>query len=77
MEFSQEEEIQVLYKNYKGEILTRTIVPIKMLFTSTAWHPKKQWCLLAYDIDKEQERYFAFCDIHAIWTKEAKLAEKS
>lgn len=77
MEICQEEEIQILYKNYKGTTGPRTIIPIKMIFTSTPWHPKKQWCLLAYDIDKEQERYFAFCDIKAIWTNEMKLAEKS
>ena len=70
-------DVYILYTNYKGETQTRHVVPKAMLFTSTSWHPEDQWCLLAYDLDKEQDRFFTLKDVHKWWTtnKDAELNE--
>lgn len=62
------QEIKILYKNYKGEISIRTIVPKEIKFLSSEWHPEEQWCLIAHDLDKDAERTFACKDIIAWWT---------
>lgn len=50
------------YKNYRGEISLRTAEPKRLFFGTSQWHPEHQWLLLAYDIDKEEERTFALKD---------------
>lgn len=51
------------YKNYRGEVSTRTVVPIDLWHGATAWHPDEQWILLAYDMKKGATRNFALKDI--------------
>jgi predicted DNA-binding transcriptional regulator YafY len=60
-----EQQVKILYTNYKGETSLRTIVPIKIWFGSTDWHPSPQWLINAIDIQKEAERSFAMKDIKA------------
>ena len=62
----EEKIIKILYKNWKGETGIRNIIPKEIVFTSTEWHPEKQWCLVAYDIDKNADRTFACKDV-ASW----------
>ena len=54
---------RIVYKNWKGETSTRTIVPDRVYYGSTEWHPKEQWFLRAYDVMKDQYRDFALSDI--------------
>ena len=56
-------EIKILYTNWRGETRVRTIVPKEIKFLSTEWHPEEQWCLIAFDKDKNAERTFACKDI--------------
>jgi len=63
MEYKKEEIITIVYTNYKGETGIREIVPQKIWFGGTEWHPKKQWLLDAYDINKQSNRSFAIKDI--------------
>jgi len=60
--------VKILYKNYRGEIAYRTIIPKSMNFISTDWHPEEQWILTAFDIDKNADRGFAMSDIKD-WNK--------
>ncbi len=60
-----EKQVKILYTNYRGETSLRTIVPMKIWFGSTDWHPTPQWLLDAQDIQKEAERSFAMKDIKA------------
>lgn len=55
------------YKNYKGEVATRTVIPSRTYFGSTSFHPEPQWLLEAWDLDKDEPRTFAHKDISG-WT---------
>lgn len=55
--------IEFTYKNYRGEVADRKVVPIKIYFGSTDYHKESQWLLKALDLDKNDERDFALLDI--------------
>lgn len=55
--------VTIRYKNYRGEISTRRIVPKKIWFGSNEYHPEEQWLLDAHDLEKDAERSFAIKDI--------------
>ncbi|MEU9407541.1 hypothetical protein AB0E08_17930 [Streptomyces sp. NPDC048281] len=60
-----EQEVKILYINYRGEKDWRRIQPLKIWFGSTNWHPGKQWLMDAIDLGKQAERSFALKDIQA------------
>lgn len=51
------------YTNYRGEYSRRKIVPARVWFGSTEWHPEEQWLLEAYDVEKGAVRDFALRDV--------------
>lgn len=51
------------YRNHRGETAERTVVPGRMWYGSTHWHPQPQWFLRAWDTDKSADRDFAWDDI--------------
>jgi predicted DNA-binding transcriptional regulator YafY len=51
------------YLNWEGVQRVRKVKPIKIWYGETKWHPKKQWFLKAFDLDKNEERDFALTDI--------------
>lgn len=51
------------YKNWKGEISIRNVVPVEIRFGNTEWHPEEQWLMKAWDFDKGDYREFAMKDI--------------
>jgi predicted DNA-binding transcriptional regulator YafY len=55
--------LKFIYKNWQGETAERKIIPIKIWYGKTDFHPKKQWFLKALDLDKKAERDFAISDI--------------
>lgn len=55
--------IQIRYTNYKGETAVRRIVPIRIRFAASEWHPGEQWLMDAFDVDRQAERSFAMADI--------------
>lgn len=57
---------KVLYQNYKGEIKWRFIHPIKYYFGHTDYHPKDQWLLKCFDVEKDAERTYAVGDIKVL-----------
>ena len=61
-------EVNIIYTNWKGETRKRTILPIRIEFKSTIWHPEEQWILVALDLEKGEERSFAIKDIKK-WNK--------
>lgn len=69
MKFKEQQIVKICYTNYKGETSIRDIIPIKIWFGKTEWHPEKGWLMDAYDIDKKAERSFAMKDIKA-WVTE-------
>jgi hypothetical protein len=57
--------VSVLYTNYRGITARRRIIPRRIWFGSTEWHPGEQWILDAFDLEKRAERSFAIADIKA------------
>lgn len=47
------------YVNHEGARGTRNVVPRRMYFGSTPYHPERQWLLEAWDVDKRAYRVFA------------------
>ena len=70
MEESKQKAVRILYTNYRNETSLRPIVPERIHFGSTAWHPDPQWLLDALDLDKGAARTFAMKDIRA-WIVDA------
>jgi predicted DNA-binding transcriptional regulator YafY len=60
-----EKTVRILYTNYRGETALRTVVPERIFFGSTEWHPEPQWLLEALDLEKGQSRSFAMKDVRA------------
>jgi len=54
--------IKVIYKNWKGEKGVRHILPIRIFYGSTEWHPEKQWLIEVYDLDRKAKRIYALKD---------------
>ena len=51
--------VALTYTNWRGQTAVRRIVPLRVWFGSTAWHPDPQWLLTAIDMDKGWKRDFA------------------
>lgn len=54
--------VTLTYKNWKGEVADRLILPITIWYGTTEWHPEPQWFLKARDMEKHDERDFALVD---------------
>ena len=55
--------ISVLYTNWRGETAERQIIPIKIYWGSTEWHPENQWLLKVWDLERKAYRSYALKDI--------------
>jgi hypothetical protein len=56
--------LPIRYRNWRGETADRKILPIRVWFGATDWHPEPQWFLRAVDVDRGVERDFALADMH-------------
>ena len=63
------QKVKILYTNYRGETAVRSILPLKIWYGSTDWHPESQWLLDAIDFEKGANRSFALKDIKS-WSAE-------
>lgn len=63
LEISEQQNVKICYTNYRGETSIREIVPVRIWFGSTEWHPEEGWLLEAFDIEKKANRSFAMKDI--------------
>lgn len=59
--------VKFTYRNYKKDIQRRHVRPISIEFNSTEHHPKPQWLLRAYCLDREAIRCFAMDEILTQW----------
>lgn len=55
--------LEFIYTNYRGETGKRRVMPKRIWWGSTEYHPEPQWLLLAFDLDKQADRDFAVRDI--------------
>lgn len=51
------------YTNWEGKTAVRKVIPVKLWYGKTEYHPKEQWLLKAIDVEKNAERDFAVKDI--------------
>lgn len=56
------ETLEVTYRNHRGEVRVRRIVPLGVYFGSTQWHPEPQWLLNAIDAETNTTKQFALKD---------------
>jgi len=61
--FDPKHAVSIVYTNYKGQTALRQVVPKRIWFGKTDWHPEEQWLLDAFDIEKGADRSFAVKDI--------------
>ncbi len=54
--------ITVRYKNWRGEVRVREIIPLDVFYGATEWHPWEQWLLKAVDPEDGKEKDFALSD---------------
>lgn len=58
------QSLSFTYKNYRGEVATRAVIPQTVWYGLSPFHDDKpQWFLKAYDLDKQAFRDFAMADI--------------
>jgi hypothetical protein len=55
--------VRLLYRNHRGEIAIRRVVPKAFRFGGTEWHPEPQWLLEVFDVDKGKVRTLATRDV--------------
>lgn len=69
--------ITLTYTNHRGETAQRTIIPKRLWFGSSEWHPEPQWLLTALDVDKDEYRHFALKDFGhpAPQTRDERIAQ--
>jgi predicted DNA-binding transcriptional regulator YafY len=58
--------VRIVYTNYRGETGERRIIPKRIWFGATEWHPQAQWLVEAFDLDRQAERSFALSEIHEL-----------
>ena len=58
------EILPILYRNHRGATRVYTVMPQRIWFGQTAWHPgPPQWLLDAHDVERNVERTFALREI--------------
>ena len=60
---NQEKVVKLLYKNWRNETAIRTVLPKRIYFGSTEWHPTPGWIMVVHDIDRDAEREYFMADI--------------
>jgi len=60
---NMEHTVTFEYKNYKGEISKRYVLPMELWYGTTPYHTEAQWLLKAFDINKNDYRNFSLKEI--------------
>lgn len=54
------QQVTFVYRNWKGEIRERRVLPLEIVFTHDSYHVPDQWLMHAVDMEKGARRTFAF-----------------
>ena len=65
------ETLTFVYRNWRGEVAERKVIPLSVHYGATEWHPEPQWLMRAFDLDKQAERDFAMADMSPATTPPA------
>lgn len=63
---NEDKYIEIDYTNWRNIRSVRKILPIRIYFAATDFHPEPQWILEAFDPEKKENRAFALKMIHQI-----------
>lgn len=63
MDIQPEQVVRILYTNHRGQTAWREVLPLRVEFKATEWHPEPQWILQAFDLEKQAEPSFALKDV--------------
>ena len=64
LSFMERRMVVLDYTNYRGERRQYIVVPIKLWFAKTEYHPCAQWLLMAH-VPGKGRRDFALKDVHS------------
>lgn len=65
------------YTNWNGDRRLRNVIPTKLVFGATEYHPQQQWLLEVIDLeDRHIIKLFAMKDIHAMNADREQLVAK-
>src|SRR3990167_7460763 len=70
-------KIIISYTNHRNDTRERAIIPIEIWFGVSKWHDGEQWFLKAFDLDKQEERDFAFLSIGSIKGSFGEVADQA
>lgn len=56
--------VSIDYTNWRGERGVRRVLPMAFKFGSNEWHREPQWLMLAHDLEKQADRWFAMAGVH-------------
>ena len=59
---TQTKAIKIIYRNHRGLIGLRSIIPIHIVHKRTEFHPEPQWLIHCWDQDKKAYRDYALSD---------------
>lgn len=60
---SGEQVACLTYRNHRGELVERTVTPVRIWFGETEWHPSPQWLLEVFDHDRDAVRNYSMENI--------------
>lgn len=63
MELQPGKPVTFLYKNWRGEVTKRRVIPEALHYGATEWHPEPQWLLRAFCLDRQEPRDFSLEEI--------------
>jgi len=63
----QPQAVLIDFTNWKGERRVRKVLPQRLAFCATLWHPEAQWMVFAIDLEdgSKGERGFPLANIHS------------
>lgn len=56
--------VEIDHTNWRGERRKRLVRPIRWFFGSNKWHREEQWLMVAYCLERGEERDFAMSGLH-------------
>lgn len=66
-EIREEEVVEIVYTNHRGETRARRILPMDLYFGTSEWHDEPQWLLSAVDVERGVCRTFAMKAMRRFW----------
>ncbi len=57
------EPLEFIYRNHRGEVSKRQMIPRALVWGATEWHPEPQWLIRGWDIEKDAVRHYALNDM--------------